>query len=371
MVSKGVCISAPATGISCKAVGEGDETAQNTTNLEDPWNLVRLSIGSLAGEGWRVKKALSSPKNVYRLRPRPPGESWWEASQRAQNFDQFKRNMTARPSTTNGIIDIVVLGGLKEFADTVSLNEVLVIVEVFLCMKVILRREPLPLGPWAQVRESTDGLNQIAAHYALANMDGAADPRSLCTIGLTSSDMYPPRKFDYITGMTDPLHRLGLFSSARFFNGLCFSLSEDHKGETDPKDHKGETDPKKRASICISKVICREILKLYGFQECTLLHCLMNMIPAGETVHSLPFELCFICLRKLQFLTQADLLERFARLQSLLRDWFPDEYERMWLVIRRVGVLAVTAGLQISRAKKAYDPRADVAQQELVRELNA
>lgn len=45
----------------------------------------------------------------------------------------------------------------------------------------------------------------------------------------------------------------------------------------------------------------------------------------ANRIDTVPFSLCLVCLRKLQYVSQTDLLDRMSQLPSKLMNYFPDE----------------------------------------------
>mmetsp|Transcript_1405 Transcript_1405/g.3219 ORF Transcript_1405/g.3219 Transcript_1405/m.3219 type:complete len:394 (-) Transcript_1405:56-1237(-) len=341
---------------------------------QDPWDLVRLAIGSLVGESWRVKQALREPAQAWTLRS--PRFSWWEEYQKCQSFEDFKRAMPFRPNTAN-LIHIVIVGDDEQLLRLIHLESVLRHVEVFTGFRVLLRGgkdSPIPrmrLAASGQ-RTSVDGVPQIGAHFVLAFLQSFLDPRAACTLALTPVDIYPPEHYDYVTGMTDPQDRLGLYSTSRYFS--AGNAEDYHRASIDGSDagsghrasvHSVPISPSQYSigplspgssstaqartkrlelSKLFAKLLSREVLKLCGIKECHLLHCLMNPLPqidsevTPEAVSLLPFSLCCACLRKLQWITQADLLDRYARLAPVTHAWFFEETQWLWERMVQVGM---------------------------------
>ncbi|CAK9023041.1 unnamed protein product [Durusdinium trenchii] len=314
---------------------------------EDPWSLVRLALGSLAGESWRLKQAFREMSKAWRLRT--PRSTWWKEYQQTQTFDQFKCAVPFRPNTVSSI-QVAIVGDEELVARQMSLEQILKHVEVFMGFKVIQRgglENPMPrmrLSAAGQ-RTSVDGVPQIGAHYVLAFLQGFVDPRAACTLAITPVDLYPPQHYDYVTGMTDPGDRLGLYSSARYFA----SHHEDGSSDTGTLELGVSTSTamvrsrRLELSKAFAKLLCRESLKLCGAQECSLLYCLMNPLPetdghVPEAIAQLPFSLCCICLRKLQWLSQVDLLDRYSRIPPIINSWFFEETQWLWERMVQVGM---------------------------------
>ncbi|CAJ1433751.1 unnamed protein product [Effrenium voratum] len=327
-------------------------------STEEPWDLVRLALGSLAGESWRVKQAFREISQAWRLRT--VSGSWWQEYQKTQTFDQFKCAMPFRPNTAS-TIHVVIIGDDEQLNRHINLEQVLKHLEVFIGFKVQIRGDserPMPrmrLSAAGQ-RTAVDGVPQIGGHYVLAFLQGALDPRAACTLAVTPADLYPPENYDYVTGMTDPGDRLGLFSSARYFathreetqRASVFSEADSLRASESALHGPGPGHSVRNRRIELSKIfaklLCRETLKLCGAKECRLLHCLMNPMPeidgqvVPEGISLLPFSLCCICLRKLQWLTQADLLDRYARIPAVTNAWFWEETQWLWTRMVQVGM---------------------------------
>jgi len=251
---------------------EYDDEEEN--DFEDPWSLVRVAMGSLAGASWRLKQALVWPVESFELRNDPKGCSWSELFRRTQTFDDFRQSMPFRPNSAKGTIDLVLFDEVSKIRDKVNLEAVVAHLEVFLGFKVVLRPQAIALESWAHPREQPSEENkkrlgqQYGAHFILGRLKRASDPRSVCTLGITSVDVYPPRTYEFVTGIADESQRVGLYSFARYFNS-----------RTPEQDSAADLKTKKTA--CLIMTLCRESLKLCGMGECHMLRCLMNPYPGG------------------------------------------------------------------------------------------
>lgn len=313
-----------------------EEEEEDRDSLEDPWNLARLALGSFAGESWRTRQALIWPSEASWVRPLPEGSTWWEQYRRTQSYDDFRIAIPFRPNTTNNSLEILLVGDDEALQQALKLESITAHLEAFLGLRVTVRPAALKLGPWARPRRSADGYEQVGAHFLLAHMEGTLDIRSTCTIGLTTKDLYPPRSYDFVTGMTDKPHRVGVFSLARYFA----STLGPEGGIKRQEGYQQDAMLREVLTMCFVKSIARESLKLCGMGECHLLSCLMNPFPGHEpqAVNELPLELCCICLRKLQWITQADLMDRFARLPAALSSTCVEETSRVWERMQHIGL---------------------------------
>merc|ERR1712224_498200 len=62
-----------------------------------------------------------------------------------------------------------------------------------------------------------------------------------------------------------------------------------------------------------------------------------------EAVQDLPLGLCCVCLRKLHWMSQVDLLDRYSQLPPVLSKYFVDETEWLWKRMVVVGMPTYSA----------------------------
>lgn len=331
----------------------------------DPWSLVRLAMGSLAGEPWRLKQALLWPAGCWQLRSEgqlSTGSSrTHDQLSRTQTYDDFRADMPFQRDQVNGFIDLVLVGAETEVKQQIEINALAEHLSVFTGFEVRVHAEAVALGSWACPRacpsaeaaaegpRGTPGAEekfheQVSAKLILDRLLQKSDPRHVCTLGITVSDLYPQRDYSYVVGMNDCRGRVGVYSCARFFRQeRLHQLRAARGASTKEKEEMLE-----QTTACMIKSICRETLKICGMGECHLLHCLMNPQSGAardgaggqkpEFVEELPLSLCCICLRKLHWVSQVDLLDRYGRLPAVLADSFSEEASVIWKRMAQVGL---------------------------------
>eukprot|EP00928_Gymnodinium_smaydae_P054597 TRINITY_DN38343_c0_g1_i1.p1 TRINITY_DN38343_c0_g1~~TRINITY_DN38343_c0_g1_i1.p1 ORF type:complete len:414 (-),score=104.25 TRINITY_DN38343_c0_g1_i1:115-1356(-) len=341
--SAAVAVTAAEAGAAAPAAPaadevNGDEAAgkpQARAHLEDPWNLVRLALGSMASTPWRVKQALVCPQEAFVLNPgaTQDGRPWSDVFRQSQTFEQFKRDMPFRPNSTKGTIDVVVLDG-NQLREQVYLDEVLAHVEAFIGFRTAVK-------PKTNLLNEGNPKGPLDAQATLANVRLVSDPRSVCTVALTSRELFVPKDSggqEQVTGFVDKPQRLGVYTCARYRIDAA----------------KAGRDPKTLRSSALVLTLCREILGMCALGRCHLLECLLNPLPrqVPEAVLELPFGLCCICLRKLHWLTQRDLLDRYAWLPSVISGWFPKETVWLWGRMEQVGMPTYASLLDPRQAQR-------------------
>jgi len=216
----------------------GDEAQEEQPN--DPWSLVRLAMGSLAGEPWRLKQALAWPAGCFQLR----SDGQWSTGSsrqhdllsRTQTYDAFRAGMPFQRSQVNGLIDLVLVGVDVEVRQQIDVNALAELLSVFTGFEARVRSEALALGDWAHARAGPDGEDkfheQVSAKLILDRLLQTSDPRHVCTLGITASDLYPPKDYSYVVGMNDSRGRVGVYSCARFFREERLQQLQASRGKT-------------------------------------------------------------------------------------------------------------------------------------------
>jgi len=344
---------------------EGDDEEEPPS---DPWSLVRLAMGSLAGEPWRLKQALAWPAGCWQLRSEGQLSSGssrpHDPLSRTQTYDAFRADMPFQRDQVNGLIDLVLVGADTEVKQQIDINALAEHLYVFTGFEVRVRAEAMALGSWARPRASPTAEaaaggprgaprsprseekfhEQVSAKLILDRLLQTSDPRHVCTLGITVSDLYPPKDYSYVVGMNDNRGRVGVYSCARFFREERLHQLRASKGTST----KEKEDMREQTTACMIKSICRETLKICGMGECHLMHCLMNPLSGAaregegaqkpEFVDELPLSLCCVCLRKLHWVSQVDLLDRYGRLPAVLSDYFSEEASVIWRRMAQVGL---------------------------------
>lgn len=341
---------------------DGDDEEEQP---DDPWSLVRLAMGSLAGEPWRLKQALMWPAGCFQLRsegqPSTGSSRAHDLLSRTQTYDAFRAGMPFQRDQVNGLIDLVLVGEDAEVRQQIDVDALAEHLSVFTGFEATVRAEAVALGSWARPRtcpadEAAAGgpqgtprpeekfHEQVSAKLILDRLLQTSDPRNVCTLGITASDLYPPKDYSYVVGMNDSRGRAGVYSCARFFREERLRQLQASKG----KQTKEKEEMREQTTACMIKSICRETLKICGMGECHLMHCLMNPMSGvaregeggqkPEFVDELPLSLCCICLRKLHWVSQVDLLDRYGRLPAVLSDYFSEESSVIWRRMAQVGL---------------------------------
>jgi len=132
-----------------------------------------------------------------------------------------------------------------------------------------------------------------------------------CILALTMEDLYPQPSWNFCFGQASLVHRVGVFSFARY----------------DPAFFGGERELTYQKTLLwrSCKVLVHEIAHMFGISHCIFFKCVLNGSNHLEESDARPMHLCPVCLRKLHFNIQFDVLDRY---RQLLRFYQTVDFEK-------------------------------------------
>src|SRR5213075_2686902 len=154
----------------------------------------------------------------------------------------------------------------------------------------VTRRNPITNNP--QIL-TDDVLNFLKAHIP-------AD--AFCILAITMEDLYPETSWNFVFGQASVRERVGVYSFARYDPAFY--------GEVRAPGY--ETLLLRRSC----KVLAHETSHMFGLAHCTYFNCLMNGSNHLAEADRRPLHLCPVCLRKLQWSIDFDLLKRYSALEE-------------------------------------------------------
>ena len=128
-------------------------------------------------------------------------------------------------------------------------------------------------------------------------------PDAYCLLGITMHDLYPEESWNFVFGQASLRNRVGVYSFARYDPGFYGEKRKDSD----------ETLILKRSS----GVLVHETGHMFGIHHCIYFQCVMNGSNHLEESDSRDLHLCPVCLRKLGWSTQFDVLKRYRDLQNV------------------------------------------------------
>ncbi len=121
-----------------------------------------------------------------------------------------------------------------------------------------------------------------------------------CILALTMEDLYPQPSWNFCFGQASLVHRVGVFSFARY----------------DPAFLGGERELNYQRILFwrSCKVMTHETAHMFGLSHCIFFKCVLNGSNHLEESDARPMHLCPVCLRKLHSSIQFDVLDRYHQL---------------------------------------------------------
>lgn len=245
-----------------------------------------------------------------------PGDWLAEHKEDGQTFAAYLRAKPVRKSREQGTIYICLLGEFtpeqQKIVETAQKY-----LQVFYQVPVKVRKKmPLADVPDRARRiHPTWGGEQIQTTYVLEEVLQPDRPDdALAYLAFTSSDLYPDPKWNFVFGQASLRERTGVWSIHR--NG-------------DPA--KG----KEAYQLCLRRTLhtaSHETGHILTIQHCTAFDCNMNGVNSQPEGDRKPLTMCPVCLRKICWNLQVDLVKYLGELEAFCRenklekeaDWYKD-----------------------------------------------
>ncbi|XP_043941049.1 archaemetzincin-2 [Protopterus annectens] len=186
--------------------------------------------------------------------------------------------------------------------------------------------DPVPVSDTSctfRVNDHTQNL-QIHAGDLLRYLKKKKPRDAFCTVGITLIDLYPQESWNFIFGQASLTEGIGIFSFARYDNDFYSSTFKGRLKKTqkltqgDYSIFQNHYTPPVTSILLLRScgTLTHEIGHIFGIQHCQWLQCVMQGSNHLEESDRRPFDLCPICLRKLQCAAGFNLAERYKALLS-------------------------------------------------------
>ncbi|CAI2374251.1 unnamed protein product [Moneuplotes crassus] len=146
---------------------------------------------------------------------------------------------------------------------------------------------------------------QYSAKQILTKAKRKIPKDAYAMICVLNKDIYSREDWNFVFGYASLRARIGVFSFARYDPSF---FNDDH----------GMTSEEVEDTVQFRgiKVMCHEIGHMFGLKHCTYYRCIMNGSMSSEEALLKPCYLCPICLKKLYFVVQCDILSRYQALNE-------------------------------------------------------
>ena len=249
-----------------------------------------LALQTLSKRLIPLHKALAPPR---------PGEWLAQHDESGQTFIQYLKENPIHGRGTRRVIYIQPLGTFKK-ADLEVLDITARFMGHFFCLPVkVLKRLPLSVIPKvAQRKHPSWGDHQLLAPYIYDRLLRPRLPADAATmLGLTTSDLWPGRGWNFVFGMASLYDRVGVWSTYR--NG----------------------DPVKERALHLLrtiKIASHETGHMFSIRHCTAYDCGMRGSNSRPETDRHPLAFGPQCLAKLLWATGCEPKARYRNLAALL-----------------------------------------------------
>jgi archaemetzincin len=227
-------------------------------------------------------------------RPVQPGDWLSEHPEPGQSFVQFVRSQKLPVREGYSRIYVVPMGTFTPAQERL-LAETREFVSVYFGMETVCidDQRGIELPAHAKRLRANGKHEQWLAPYLMTSVLQPAVPSdAACVIGLTGTDLWSGPGSNFLFGVANPEHRVGVWSLAR-------------NGDPDA----GEIEYRRCLRRTL-KTAVHEIGHMFGIDHCTAYECCMNGANHAEESDSQPVEYCPECLPKLCWTCRIDPIER-------------------------------------------------------------
>jgi archaemetzincin len=242
---------------------------------------------------------LAAAKITPLHRPKtPPGQDDWLANhaERGQTFQQYRRSNPNRPTKQRAILYVQPIGEFSAEQKRLTADTADLLSRYYKVPTKVLDPLGLDLVP-AEARRVEEGRNQILTTYVLEKMLKPRRPKdAVAVLGLTTSDLWPGRGWNYVFGQASLSDRVGIWSVDRYGNL--------QGGQTEAQQARRRT----------FKVAVHETGHMLGIAHCIAYECLMNGSNSLAEVDSRPMWFCPECVQKVWWACHAEPVKRYESL---------------------------------------------------------
>ncbi len=280
-----------------------------------PAALVIVALMSISDPGKKttaaqLEFATSDDSDFERLGRAGPGD-WRDVFQeREQSLDDYVRSRPIRP---DGKLRVLVFQPVGPFPAEKQemLQEAVKFAGIWFGLPTRIESElPLPKQGYQRARRfpwQDKPVVQYRTDYFLDLLLADHMPSdAVAYLAVTMGDLYPEESWNYVFGRASLTDRVGVYSIVRYFPEFW--------GEPEDSISTGLS----RKRIC--KVLVHEAGHIFGLRHCQTYACTMNGSNSLEESDRRPLRLCPLCLKKLRWNLDFDVIERYERLLSYYKD---------------------------------------------------
>lgn len=245
-----------------------------------------------------LRRAIEKVKSLHQPMGKPLPGDWLETfPEPGQTFDEYLKSNPTRPTAGRRTIYVQPLGQFTPAQSRVVALTAEYMSRFFNLPARLLDEKPLDNVPKSARRLSVWGDKQIQTGYITMNILRPSLPADAAAlIALTSSDLFPDEKLNFVFGQASLSERVGVWS--------LYRLGDPGASDSDFKI----------TLLRTLKIASHETGHMFSLPHCTAYECVMNGTNhLGETDRH-PLDACPECTAKVCWATNTDPRERYARL---------------------------------------------------------
>lgn len=233
-----------------------------------------------------------------------PGDWLADQPEIHQSFDLFVKQKPNKPDKQRTTIYLLPL---NEFDDYMPQLEEL---RDFMQRYFAMPAKVLPVGtlPLTRITERVNPntrKKQWLSTDVLRELKPLLPKDAYCMLAVTTTDLYPDPKWNFVFGQATFSDRVGVYSFARF----------------DPafwrRDRTPEERPRMLRRTC--QLIAHETGHMFGIRHCVYYRCVMNGSNSQDESDATPLTPCPVCMRKLHWSIGFNPVQREAELAEIYK----------------------------------------------------
>ena len=258
------------------------------------------AIGTLKDLPPNIRK-LFEPVDDFSSVPVPGPNDWLTIHKEpGQSYKSYVSSGPVRPEGRRSIIYFQPVGVFQE-GKSPSLDSLEEYARAFFTLEIsVLPALSLKDHQLTTRINQYTGKRQILTIDVLYLLQKNMPKDAYCVLAITMEDLYPEPSWNFVFGQASLRDRVGVFSFARYDPAFY--------GEPRTQDYE------KHLLLRSCKVLAHETCHMFGLYHCVFYHCMMNGSNHLEESDARPLHLCPVCLHKLYYAIEFNVLDRYIEL---------------------------------------------------------
>ena len=244
----------------------------------------------------------------------PPGPDDWLSvhPEKGQTFEEYRDSDANRPDAKRHTIYLLPIGEFPEDAGP-PLADLRAYAAAFFQREVKVLPAYVPHDLEFEPRKNPhSGQRQVLTGSIMDFLKTKLPADAYCLLGVTMTDLYPQRSWNFVFGQASLANRVSVYSFARY----------------DPAFW-GDERGKNYRNIILQrscKVLVHETAHMFGLPHCIYYDCIVNGSNGMTETDAQPQHLCPVCLRKLHHAIGFDAVKRYQELAGFYRHhkWYEE-----------------------------------------------